>query len=185
MNYGYAVFKLLGNTPFRWLSCAVPPVPIPNTEVKRTYTDNTWLETAREDRQLPGSKETQKCVSFLLRALRAARCIPDGMHEIPDRRDMSATRYVLRDTGNADHIAGSAAIPYRVRAREDIVRRKPHIVSLHCALCAQREGSLRLGDSSASPQNDTHSFCARMQGTSTPTSRKRSEIRYAGEIAMR
>ena len=27
-----------------------PPVPIPNTEVKLTSVDNTWLETAREDR---------------------------------------------------------------------------------------------------------------------------------------
>ena len=27
-----------------------PPVPIPNTEVKLDSADNTWLETAREDR---------------------------------------------------------------------------------------------------------------------------------------
>ena len=27
-----------------------PPVPIPNTEVKLTYADNTWRATAREDR---------------------------------------------------------------------------------------------------------------------------------------
>ena len=55
-------------TPFRWLSCEVPPVPIPNTEVKLTYTDNTWLATAREDRQPPGPHETlPKSVSFLLR----------------------------------------------------------------------------------------------------------------------
>jgi len=26
-----------------------PPVPIPNTEVKRCSGENTWLETARED----------------------------------------------------------------------------------------------------------------------------------------
>ena len=26
-----------------------PPVPIPNTEVKQLYADNTWLATARED----------------------------------------------------------------------------------------------------------------------------------------
>ena len=46
--------RSLAPTPFRWLSCEVPPVPIPNTEVKLTYTDNTWLATAREDRQPPG-----------------------------------------------------------------------------------------------------------------------------------
>ena len=27
-----------------------PPVPIPNTVVKLTCADNTWLATAREDR---------------------------------------------------------------------------------------------------------------------------------------
>ena len=30
--------------------CEGPPVPIPNTEVKLTSADNTWLETARKDR---------------------------------------------------------------------------------------------------------------------------------------
>ncbi len=30
-----------------------PPVPIPNTEVKLCRADNTWLETAREDRYSP------------------------------------------------------------------------------------------------------------------------------------
>ena len=31
------------------------PVPIPNTMVKTRAADNTWLETAREDRRLPDS----------------------------------------------------------------------------------------------------------------------------------
>ena len=30
-----------------------PPVPIPNTEVKLTGAENTWLATAREDRKTP------------------------------------------------------------------------------------------------------------------------------------
>ena len=30
-----------------------PPVPIPNTVVKLTCADNTWLATAREDRTMP------------------------------------------------------------------------------------------------------------------------------------
>ena len=30
-----------------------PPVPIPNTVVKLTCADNTWLATAREDRSTP------------------------------------------------------------------------------------------------------------------------------------
>ena len=29
-----------------------PPVPIPNTEVKRCSGENTWLETAREDNSM-------------------------------------------------------------------------------------------------------------------------------------
>ena len=35
----------------RWLGG--PPVPIPNTEVKHPYAESTWLETAREVRELP------------------------------------------------------------------------------------------------------------------------------------
>ena len=31
----------------------VPPVPIPNTEVKLCSAENTWLEAAREDKSLP------------------------------------------------------------------------------------------------------------------------------------
>ena len=30
-----------------------PPVPIPNTEVKLTCAENTWLEAARENRAVP------------------------------------------------------------------------------------------------------------------------------------
>ena len=30
-----------------------PPVPIPNTVVKLLRADNTWLETAREDKSAP------------------------------------------------------------------------------------------------------------------------------------
>ena len=33
----------------------VPPVPIPNTEVKPFSADNTWLDTAREGRSPPDS----------------------------------------------------------------------------------------------------------------------------------
>ena len=34
-----------------------PPVPIPNTEVKLVRANNTWLETAREDRSTPTLKK--------------------------------------------------------------------------------------------------------------------------------
>ena len=30
-----------------------PPVPIPNTVVKLTSAENTWLETARENKSMP------------------------------------------------------------------------------------------------------------------------------------
>ena len=39
----------------------VPPVPIPNTEVKLVYVENTWLVTTREDRTMPTLKETVLC----------------------------------------------------------------------------------------------------------------------------
>ena len=37
-----------------------PPVPIPNTEVKPLSADGTWLETARESRSSPDSKDNGK-----------------------------------------------------------------------------------------------------------------------------
>ena len=36
----------------------VPPVPIPNTEVKLISADDTWLETARENRSSPSQTRT-------------------------------------------------------------------------------------------------------------------------------
>ena len=33
-----------------------PPVPIPNTEVKLSGADDTWLATARENREMPTHK---------------------------------------------------------------------------------------------------------------------------------
>ncbi len=33
--------------------CEVPPVPIPNTEVKLTHAEDTWLATTRENRTAP------------------------------------------------------------------------------------------------------------------------------------
>ena len=36
-----------------------PPVPIPNTEVKLTSAENTWLEAARENRAVPTQKRTK------------------------------------------------------------------------------------------------------------------------------
>ena len=35
----------------------VPPVPIPNTEVKPFSADGTWLDTARESRSPPDSNK--------------------------------------------------------------------------------------------------------------------------------
>ena len=47
-------------------SLRVPPVPIPNTEVKPQHADSTWLETAREGRSSPDSTETFVRMSLFL-----------------------------------------------------------------------------------------------------------------------
>ena len=36
--------------------CEGPPVPIPNTEVKLSGAENTWLVTARKNREMPTYK---------------------------------------------------------------------------------------------------------------------------------
>ena len=43
-----------------------PPVPIPNTEVKLTYADDTCLVTGRENRSTPTQKEAAFAASFFL-----------------------------------------------------------------------------------------------------------------------
>ena len=53
------------------------PVPIPNTEVKLSRADDTWLETARENRSLPEfyikglfrKKQPFVCVDFAFRQM--------------------------------------------------------------------------------------------------------------------
>ena len=47
-------------------SLRVPPVPIPNTEVKPQHADGTWLETARESRSSPVSNSMIVVIKFLL-----------------------------------------------------------------------------------------------------------------------
>ena len=42
-----------------------PPVPIPNTEVKLIYVENTWLVTAREDRTMPTQKSKEINLTLL------------------------------------------------------------------------------------------------------------------------
>ncbi len=42
-----------------------PPVPIPNTEVKLMSVENTWLETAWEDRTVPVRKRNPQGFFFL------------------------------------------------------------------------------------------------------------------------
>ncbi len=41
----------------------VPPVPIPNTEVKLSCAESTWLDTAREDMSMPVSKNKKHTIA--------------------------------------------------------------------------------------------------------------------------
>ena len=51
--FGAAIDENLETTFPVSMRSGVTPVPIPNTMVKTDAADNTWLETAREDRWLP------------------------------------------------------------------------------------------------------------------------------------
>ena len=46
--------------------CEVPPVPIPNTVVKLTYVEDTWLATTWENRAMPTHKMESKALVALL-----------------------------------------------------------------------------------------------------------------------
>ena len=62
-----------------------PPVPIPNTEVKRCSGENTWLATAREDNSMLTQKNT------LERASRKSVILTQWVHPFPFRtRKLSA-----------------------------------------------------------------------------------------------
>ena len=63
-----------------------PPVPISNTEVKLARADNTWLETAREDRSTPTQRTDVKYIGsfFVLFAEKATGMIrTDGIPPTP------------------------------------------------------------------------------------------------------
>ena len=45
--------------------CEVPPVPIPNTEVKLIRVEDTWLATARENRSMPALHQIKHFFSAL------------------------------------------------------------------------------------------------------------------------
>ena len=47
--------------------CEVPPVPIPNTEVKLIRVEDTWLVTAWENRSMPTQNSSQ--INFLTAVL--------------------------------------------------------------------------------------------------------------------
>ena len=60
----YAVVRVPGILQIKFTLCGgnglgVPPVPIPNTEVKPQHVDGTWLVTARKSRSLPHSNIPQ------------------------------------------------------------------------------------------------------------------------------
>ena len=44
----------------------VPPVPIPNTEVKLSGAENTWRVTSREDRSVPAQKAATEMLLLFL-----------------------------------------------------------------------------------------------------------------------
>ena len=57
----YSVFRVLALNLIVGVDCyEVPPVPIPTTEVKLVYVEDTWLGTTRENRTMPTLKSNFK-----------------------------------------------------------------------------------------------------------------------------
>ena len=55
INFEKTLYKLIERL-CGYYSKEDTPVPIPNTEVKLFSVENTWLETARKDRELPSQR---------------------------------------------------------------------------------------------------------------------------------
>ena len=77
----------------RWLGG--PPVPIPNTEVKRPYAESTWLETAWEVRELPVWLTSAFC----------GRSLYGGRGEVVNTLDCGSSTHGF-DPHRSPHIAG-------------------------------------------------------------------------------
>ena len=70
----------------------VPPVPIPNTEVKPFSADNTWLDTAREGRSPPDS--IRNCSMKMLQFFFILRFTGNrnGIHEVSGSIPLISTK---------------------------------------------------------------------------------------------
>ena len=85
----------------------VPPVLIPNTEVKLLFAENTWLETARKDRTSPGfNKKNSEMSSFF----HLWRVLSAKFFKLCAKTDVFAFRpeitCAVRDAHSKDHRAG-------------------------------------------------------------------------------
>ena len=69
-----------------------PPVPIPNTEVKLCWAENTCLATSREDRSVP----TQSCSFFI-----QVKFLPEREVLIPCRRNAYKDIFLHSSVGRA------------------------------------------------------------------------------------
>ena len=90
-----------------------PPVPIPNTEVKLCYADNTWLATAREDRSTRTHGEGNFAVKYLVCVIIAEGppvpipntevklCYADNTWLATAREDRSTQTLLLSSVGRA------------------------------------------------------------------------------------
>ena len=73
-----------------------PPVPIPNTEVKLSGAENTWLVTARENREMPTQRASHPKGCFAIYSSIAQSVvaeyikIPDTIHWFEE-----TTKYVV------------------------------------------------------------------------------------------
>ena len=106
----------------------VPPVPIPNTEVKPPHADGTWLVTARESRSLPDSKWMLEKVILSptsnnihipplspatqvyrsrMRSGTASRKAPSTGPGIPQRKDQHSARISMGHSTSQAHRHGS------------------------------------------------------------------------------
>ena len=96
----------------------VPPVLIPNTEVKLISADGTWLDTARESMSTPVSKtkSSHNSVSFLFYNY-SERTIRKRNGEMSDAAIVPVER------GAAERLAFTCCVKERPRARRRLRRR--------------------------------------------------------------
>ncbi len=105
-----------------------PPVPIPNTEVKLTCGENTWLATARKNSYVPAPAELFKRKKQRRRFLSAGKSASFFFHPSPWKAFLSlsmGTKRVIREDSGLLQYADYEGFAFYGALNEKFLKEEP------------------------------------------------------------